>query len=54
MFKTLRGRLITEVWLGEESDTEGGSHQDFVRAGKLIVAAAAIFVVCVACALVFV
>ena len=50
----LRGRLVTEVWLGEESDTEGGSHQDFIRAGKLIVATAAVFVVGVVCALVFV
>ena len=46
--------MITEVWLGEESDAEGGSHQDLVRAGKLIVATAAIFVAGVACALVFV
>ena len=50
----LRGRLVTEVWLGEESDPEGGSHQDLIRAGKLIVAAAVTFVACVACALVFV
>ncbi len=50
----LRGRLITEVWLGEKSDTEGGSHQDFIRAGKLIAATAAVFVACVACVLVLV
>ena len=47
----LRGQLITETWIGEESDPEGGSHQDFRRARALISVTAVLFV---ACALVFV